>query len=189
MSVLQTTWIHDFHLSETRKNLWTICSPASIAVTAPASAPQPLAGSLSSDQLSQIASYLTQNRGINGASQALDFTVIFVTSGGSTSWLFDSGVTHHMTFYHSVLTHYLHVSDSTYTHTHTVNGTPLAATHSRNITPTFDHSGRLTLSYVFFSPKLTMQLLFVGKITNCNCNILFTPTCIVQDFTGRKIGT
>jgi len=35
-----------------------------------------------------------------------------------------------------------------------------------------------------------MQLLFVGKITDCNCNILFTHTsCIVQEHTGRKIGT
>jgi len=35
-----------------------------------------------------------------------------------------------------------------------------------------------------------MQLLSVGKIIDCNCNILFTPTSyIIQDHISQKIGT
>jgi len=73
---------------------------------------------------------------------------------------------------------------------YTANGAPLAVTQSGNIILTFDPSGRITLSSVFSIPELTMQLLTVGKIIDCNCNILFTPTsCIIQDYTSRKIGT
>ena len=42
---------------------------------------------------------------------------------------------------------------------------------------------------VFCIPKLTMKLLFVDKLTDYNCIVLFTLTsCIVQDHT-RTIGT
>ena len=44
----------------------------SVAVSAPAPALQSSVGSLSSDQLSQIASYLTQTLGITGASSTSD---------------------------------------------------------------------------------------------------------------------
>ena len=71
---------------------------------APPLALQSSAGSISSDQLSQIALYLGQNLDITGASSNSDFTVMSVTSEGSTVWIFDSGVTHHMTFDHSILT-------------------------------------------------------------------------------------
>ena len=109
-------------------------------------------------------------------------------TGGSTLWIFKSGATHHMIFDHSVLTYYSSVSNFTYIYT--ANGVPLAVTQSGNIILTFNPSGRITLSSVFCTPELTMQLLTVGKIIDCNCNILFTPTsCIVQDHTGRKIGT
>ena len=87
-----------------------------------------------------------------------------------------------MTFDHSVFTHCSHVSDSTYICT--ANSIP------GNITPTFDPSGRLTLSSIFCIPKLIIQLLSIGKITDCKYNILFTPNSfIVQDHTGRKIVT
>ena len=123
---------------------------SSVAVSAPAPALQSSAGS-SSDQLSQIASYLTQNLGIIGASLSSDFTAMFATSKDSTPWINDSYATHHMIFDHYVLTHY---------------------------------------SHVFCIPKLTTQLLYVSKITDHNCNVLFIPiSCIIQDHTGRKIRT
>jgi len=87
-----------------------------------------------------------------------------------------------MTFDHSVFTNYSHVSDSTYIYT--ANGSPLAVTQSGNITPTFDLSGKLTLPSVFCITKLTMKLLSLGKLIDCDCNILFIPTsCIVKDHT------
>jgi len=98
-------------------------------------------------------------------------------SGNSTPWIFDLGVTHHMTFDYSVLTNYSLVSDSTYIYS--ANGSPLAVTQSGNITPTSNSSGRLTLP-VFCIPKLIMKLLYVIKLTDYNCNVLFTPTsCII----------
>ena len=92
-----------------------------------------------------------------------------------------------MTFDHSVLTHYSPIFDFTYTYT--ASGTPLAAVKSASITVISNKSSRLTLSSVFCIPKLIMQLLSVGKITDCNYNILFTSTSyIVQNHTGQKIG-
>ena len=83
-----------------------------------------------------------------------------------------------MAFDHFVLTRYSLISDSTYIYT--ANGPPFADSQSGNIIPTSNLSGRLTLSSIFCIPKITMQLLSIGKITDCNCNILFTPTsCIV----------
>ena len=62
----------------------------SVVDSAPASALQPSMRFLSSDQLSQIASYLIQNLGIMGASPTLDFTAMSATSGGSTPRIHDS---------------------------------------------------------------------------------------------------
>ena len=108
------------------------------------------------------------------------------TSGYSAPWIFDSGATHHMTFDHSALINYSPISDSTYIYT--IDDSPLAVTQSSNITVTSDPSSRLTLPSVFCIPKLIIKLLFVGKLTEYNCNILFTPTsCIVQDHTRRTI--
>ena len=105
---------------------------SSVATYAPTSAPQPLAGSLLSDQLSQIASYLTQNLDITRATPTPDFTAMSATSGGSAPRIFASGATHHMTFDHSVLTCCSPVSDFTYIYI--AHSTPLAATQSDNIT-------------------------------------------------------
>ena len=105
MPILQTTWQIDFHLRETREAIWSICSQ--VLISTPAAAPQSSAGSLSSDQLSQIISYLTQNLGITGASLPFDFTAMSATSEDPTPWIFDSDATYHMTFDHSILTHFL----------------------------------------------------------------------------------
>jgi len=75
---------------------------SSIDVFAPAPAPQSSTGSLLSDQLSQIASYLTQNLSITGASLTSDFTVVSAIFRDSLD-ICDSGVTHHMIFEHSFL--------------------------------------------------------------------------------------
>ena len=114
-----------------------------------------------------------------------DFTAVSATSGDSTPWIFYSGATHYMAFYHFILTYCFSISDSTYIYI--VNSIPLAATQSGNITLTSDLSGRLTLSYLFCIPKITMQLLSV-KITNYDCIVLFILTsCIVQDHINLKI--
>ena len=110
------------------------------------------------------------------------------TSGDSTPWVFDSSVAHHMPFDHSVLTNCSLVFDSIYIYT--TNSSPLTVTQSGNITPTSDPLGRLTMPPVFCIPKLIIKLLFVGKLTNYNCIVLFTSTsCIVQDHIRRTIET
>jgi len=93
-----------------------------------------------------------------------------------------------MTFDYFVLTNHSPVSDSTYIYS--ANGSPLAITQSDKITPTSDLSDRVILPSFFCIPKLIMKLLYVGKLTDYNCNFLFTPSsCIVQDQTGRTIRT
>src|SRR4051812_27006365 len=144
---------------------------------------QPPTGSLSPDQLSQIASYL----GISGMPSSSEATAMSATPGNTTPWIFDSGATHHMTFDSSTLTQSSNVSTPSYIYT--ANGTPLTITQIGNITPTSDPSGRLTLPSVLCIPKLTMKLLSVGQITDLNCYVLFGPSsCLVQDHTGKKIG-
>jgi len=147
---------------------------SSVADSALALTPRSSASSLSYDQFSQIASYLTQNLGITRASSTSDFTAMSATSGDSTPWIFDSGTTHHMTFDHFVLTNCSLVSDSTYIYT--ANGSSLAVTQSGNITPTSDLSGRLTLSSVFCISKLIMKLLSIGKLIDNDCNVLLIYT-------------
>ena len=65
-----------------RERLYGPSVPRSlVSASAHAPASQSSMGFLSSDQLSQIASYLTQNLGITGASSTSNFTAISAISG------------------------------------------------------------------------------------------------------------
>lgn len=120
------------------------------------------------------------------ASSTFDFTAMSANSGGPPPWIFDSGTTHHMTFNYFVFTRYFPIF--TPTHIYTANNTPLEVTQYGNTTLTSDSSGRMTLPSIYCIPKFTMKLLFVGKITDHNCYILFAHSSfIVQDHTGQKI--
>src|SRR3954463_14243451 len=152
------------------------------------SAPLPtssVAGSsFTSEQLAELLTYLAN---LSAGSSSSDVAALSAASGPPSSWIFDSGATHHMTPDRHVISQ--PTSPARPSFIYTANGTRLPVTQTGSITPTSDPSGRLTLPMVLCIPNLSMRLISVGQITSLNCYVSFGPhSCVVQDHTGRKIG-
>lgn len=107
-----------------------------------------------------------------------------VTPIASQPWILDSGASFHMSFDDSWLTSCRLVKNGATVHT--ANGTLCKVTHQGSIS-----SPQFTVPNVSLVPKLSMNLISVGQLTDTNCFVGFDDTsCFVQDrHTGAVIGT
>ncbi|KAK2990408.1 hypothetical protein RJ640_001740 [Escallonia rubra] len=110
-------------------------------------------------------------------------------SGKTSSWIFDSGASHHMTHDSSIL-----VERSTSfipSSIQTADGSSMEVHQLGSIDSTSFPSGELCVSNVLHVPKLSVNLLSISQLVDAGCDVIFSPSgCVVQDrHTGRQIGT
>ena len=109
-------------------------------------------------------------------------TALSIISGTSPTWLLDSACCNHMTSSPDVVPSHTSISLSTI---YTANGSLMHVSHLGNVsTPT------LSVSNVYQIPKLTHNLLSVGKLTELGFSLTFSSTGVVmQDSqTGQIVG-
>ena len=101
-------------------------------------------------------------------------TALCTISGTSPTWLLDYACCNHMTSSPDVIPS--HGSTSLPT-TYTANGSPMHVSHLGNVSTL-----ALSISNVYQIPKLTHNLLFVGKLTKLGFSLTFSSTgVVVQD--------
>jgi hypothetical protein len=102
-------------------------------------------------------------------------------SGTSVPWVLDSGASFHMTSDKSQLVSCQSLADCQ--HAQTVDGSACIVTHHDNLA-TSDFS----VSDVSIVPKISMNLISVGQLTDMNCFVGFDDTsCFVQDRRTHKL--
>ena len=109
-------------------------------------------------------------------------TALSTISGTYPKWLLDSACCNHMTSSPDVVPSHTSTSLPTI---YTANGSPMHVSHLGNVsTPT------LSISNVYQIPKLTHNLLSVGKLTELGFSLTFSSTgVVVQDSqTGQIVG-
>jgi len=93
----------------------------------------------------------------------------------SSSWVLDSGASFHVTSDQSRLATTTPVTEGT--SVQTVDGTLCHITHKGSL-----FNSNFTIPNIFFVPKLSMDLLLVGQITDHNCFVGFDDSsCFLQD--------
>lgn len=97
---------------------------------------------------------------------------------GISPWILDSGASFHMTSDSTSLTSRSPVQ--------TADGTPLSVTGLGTLCTSF-----FTVPNVSYVPKLTMQLMSAGQLTDHGCRVILdSDSCCVQDQrTGTLVGT
>lgn len=155
---------------------------ASLSETTTAPSATPDMAQLSSQvqqlqQLLQTAGFLSEPSAMSAS------------TGTDSTWILDSGASHHMTSCGSLLVDCSPVPSDL--QIRTADGTSLSVSQCGSITPSSDSSGRLTLSPVLHVPKLSMNLISISRLADSGYTISFTSSsCFVQDpHTGRRIGT
>ena len=106
------------------------------------------------------------------------------TGISTTTWIFDSGSSHHMTPNASILSHcFTHVSPISIA---TANDSPMSVVSIGSIS-----SCALSISDVFYVPQLSLSLLSISQLSDSGFDVVFSSsTCVVQDQVTRKqIGT
>ena len=128
-----------------------------------------------SDLAAQIARLQEQMQVMQRAH--LVFSAMSVASGmTSTSWILDSGATHHMT------SDATHLVDLTPIHSsvRTADGTSLPVTQCGRLVPTTHQS--VALPTVHHVPGLALNLISVSQLTDHGLTVTFTfSACVVQD--------
>ncbi|KAH7845299.1 hypothetical protein Vadar_000408 [Vaccinium darrowii] len=116
----------------------------------------------------------------------------FTTGILPTTWIFDSGCSHHMTPALSLLSHC--VSPASPINIFTANGSSMHVVSIRSILPT--SSSFLSILNVFYVPQLSLSLLSISQLSDSGFDVLFSSSgCVVQDRrskkqirTGRRVG-
>ena len=104
----------------------------------------------------------------------------------SSSWILDSGATHHMT---SDATRLVDLVPTHLTsQVRTADGTLLSVTQSGRLTPT--STSPVSLPTVHHVPGLALSLISVSQLTDLGLTVTFTSSaCVVQDrLSGQRIG-
>ena len=98
-------------------------------------------------------------------------TALSTISGTSPTWLLDSACYNHMTYSPDVVPSHI----STYLPTiYITNGSPMHVSHLGNVSTL-----ALSVSNVYQIPKLTYNLLSVGKLTELGFSLTFSSTGMV----------
>ena len=135
--------------------------------TAGPSAPQTLAGS----PISQPPTNLLTREMVQEMIVSAFSTLGLQGTGSSTPWILDSGASNHMTNSFGGLSNIRKYCGSS--HIQTANGNALLIVAVGDIPPLKD---------IFVSPKLAVNLAFVGQLVDNNCDVYFSKHgCIVQD--------
>ena len=102
-----------------------------------------------------------------------------------TTWIFDSGSSHHMTPHISLLRNC--IAPTSPIRIATANGSSMNVVSIGSVTT----SPSLSLPHVFYVPQLSLSLLSVSQLSDSGFDVLFSSSgCIVQDRNSRKqIGT
>ena len=152
-------------------------------------APHPHAASAttsetSSDLASQVAQITEQLHAMQHAMQSGSSAMSAASGIASTSWILDSGATHHMTADATSLVDLSPVHPSSTVRT--VDGTLLPITQCGHLLST-----SLTLPTVHHVPGLALNLVSVSQLTDHGLTVTFSSSaCFVQDhLSGRRIGT
>jgi hypothetical protein len=106
------------------------------------------------------------------------------SSASQSTWVLNSGASFHVTSDQSNLDTCAPVTNGS--SVQTVDGTSCSVTHKGSL-----YTSQFSISDISFIPKLSMNLLSVGQITNHNCFVGFdSSSCFVQDRRSRTmIGT
>ena len=97
-----------------------------------------------------------------------------------TTWIFDSGSSHHMTSDISLLSHC--VTPVSPISIATANGSPMSVVSIGSIS-----SRALSISDVFYVPQLSLSLLSISQLSDSGFDVVFSSsTCVVQDQVTRK---
>ena len=110
-------------------------------------------------------------------------TVLSTISSTSLTWLLNSSCYNHMTSSPDVVPSHTSTSLPTI---YTANGSPMHVSHLGNVS-----IPALSVSNVYQIPKLTHNLLSIGKLTELGFSLTFSSTgVVVQDSqTGQIVGT
>uniref|UniRef100_A0A2N9IS94 Integrase catalytic domain-containing protein n=1 Tax=Fagus sylvatica TaxID=28930 RepID=A0A2N9IS94_FAGSY len=147
------------------------------AVVAPAHSGSSI--TLTTDQLEDIIAQALVWAGNASSSSALS-----VLPGKFSSWLLDSAYCNHMTPYPSFFSH---TSSARHAPTiHTTNGSTMLVRSIGTVS-----TSKLSISDVFYVPKLSYNLLSVGQLDELSYRIILDYFgCVVQDpRTGQELGT
>ncbi|KAH7867108.1 hypothetical protein Vadar_028907 [Vaccinium darrowii] len=100
-----------------------------------------------------------------------------------TTWIFDSGASHHMTPDLSILSHC--VSPSSPISITTANGSPMHVTYISSMLST--SSPLLSLPDVFYVPQLSLSLLSISQLSYSGFDVILSSSgCVVQDRVSKK---
>ena len=102
------------------------------------------------------------------------------TGISSTTWIFDSGSSHHMTPDVSLLSHC--VTPVSPISIAIATGSPMSVVSIGSIS-----SRALSISDVFYVPQLSLSLLSISQLSDSDFDVVFSSsTCVVQDQVIRK---
>ncbi|CAL5429371.1 unnamed protein product [Camellia sinensis] len=161
-------------------------SRSSAAFSAPVSENDPSSNMQS--MFEQFKSFMVANPNLSSQASAMT-TTQFGLSGSSssgnihTSWIFDSGCSHHMTPVASLLSNC--VSPSSSITIATANGSSMPVHSVGSIS-----CSHLSLSPVFYVPHLSLSLISISQLSDSGFDVVFSSShCVVQDrVSKRQIG-